>query len=143
MVKSAFVNLWLSSNVSVIVILRRFNLLGNHKKQDYYFVFVEVFVKPDSKRAERVFRCFHDDIFLRMTCRPIRFLYFQAIFLSKTCQPERPARPVCQSGVCRVKRGPDRYRMPVVFSRSGGCRRSGTSGLCRAGMADFETSKNN
>lgn len=113
-------NLWLSSNVSVVVILRRFNLLGNHKKQDYYFIFVEVFVKPDSKRAERVFRCFHDDIFLRMTCRPIRFLYFPTIFLSKTCQPERPARPVCQSGVCRGKQGPDRCRMPVVFSRSGG-----------------------
>lgn len=73
-------NLWLFSNVSVIVILRRFNLLGNHKKQDCYFVFVEVFVKPDSKRAERVFRCFYDDIFLRMTCRSIRFLYFPAIF---------------------------------------------------------------
>ena len=87
-------NLWLFSNVSVVVILRRFNLLGNHKKQDYYFVFVEVFVKPDSKRAERVFRCVYDDIFFAddVSAHPFSVLSGNFFFRKHVDRKGRPDR---------------------------------------------------
>ena len=46
LVKSAFPNLWLFINVSMVVIVRNLTLQINNKKRDCLFVFIEVFWTP-------------------------------------------------------------------------------------------------
>lgn len=49
LVKSAFPNLWLFINVSMLAIVRNVTLQINNKKQDYLFVFIEVLKFPSEK----------------------------------------------------------------------------------------------